>query len=227
MSDYPVPESESPVSQVHLLPLLLGLAVFFGFSALGRLTMGIGLSLMSIAGFLIPLSQAWRTGAWREMGFALPNKRAIGQWTVGAGLFTALLGIILIGKVAIPPNLLVQMLVGAIVWILAASPFQELFFRAWLQTRLQKLLGDFSGLMLASILFVLWHYVAPLNTTAVPLYTLPGLLGTFLAGLVYGYSFYRTRSFATPWLAHATAGMAFVLIGSVDFLAEFGQFSLF
>lgn len=186
--------------------------------------MAVGIPLMVAAGLGIPLLWAWRTQRWRETGFTLINMGAVIRWSLIAGVFTAGLGIALIGRIAIPSDLPLQMIVGAVIWFGVASPFQEFFFRAWLQTRLIQTIGAWPALLLATGLFTVWHYVAPLNTVAVPLDTVQGLLGTFLAGFVYGIAFQRTTSVVTPWVAHAIAGMAFVFIGAIDFVAEFARF---
>lgn len=64
--------------------------------------------------------------------------------------------------------------------------------------------------VLQAALFAAWHLVWPLkaylsgdaSVAGVLAQTGSLLLGTFVAGLVYGYLFWRTDSLWTPWLAH-------------------------
>jgi membrane protease YdiL (CAAX protease family) len=103
-------------------------------------------------------------------------------------------------------------------WFLAAVPFQEFFFRGWLQSRLEAALGGGWGMLAATALFTLWHYAAPLaGRSAVPLDTPIGFLSTFAAGLTYAFAFRRTRNILTPWTAHTLSGIAFILAGGMDF----------
>ena len=98
------------------------------------------------------------------------------------------------------------------------SPFQEFFFRGWLQSRFAMILGKWRGLILANVCFTLWHYCAPFVTQSpVPLKTPLGALSTFIVGLLYGYTFMRTRNIIAPWLAHILAGITFIIIGAMDF----------
>ncbi len=105
-------------------------------------------------------------------------------------------------------------------WLLFASPFQEFFFRGWLQPRYEQRLGERIGLFVATVGFTAWHYFLPIfgpsAQSTFPIYTLPGLAGTLAAGLIYGYGFQRTRNIVTPWLAHALTGIMFAAIGSAS-----------
>ncbi|MCL4251278.1 MAG: CPBP family intramembrane metalloprotease [Anaerolineae bacterium] len=207
-----------------LRKLILALAVyaiFCAISATGRLGQW-GIALMTMAGLGIPLVWGWRTGRWREIGFVrMTDGRTVIGWGIAAGIATAILGVLVIGTVAPPPDLAVELALGGVLWLLVASPFQEFFFRGWLQTRLENALGAPVGLLLATLLFTLWHYVAPFTGGAFPLETPVGFIATFAAGWAYGYSFQRTGSIVTPWLAHASAGIVFIIIGSMDFTAQF------
>jgi membrane protease YdiL (CAAX protease family) len=74
------------------------------------------------------------------------------------------------------------------------------------------------GLLVATACFTLWHYCAPfVGRTTVPLDTPVGALSTFGAGLVYAYAFQRTRNIIAPWLAHVVTGIAFIVVGAMDF----------
>jgi membrane protease YdiL (CAAX protease family) len=134
------------------------------------------------------------------------------------GLLTALIGIAVLPARSIPAQLGLQLAIGIPIWVFVASPFQEFFFRGWLQSRLENRLGNLWGLLLANTCFTIWHYFAPfVRQTTVPLMTIMGALSTFGAGLVYAYVFQRTRNMIAPWLAHMLAGVAFILVGAMDF----------
>jgi hypothetical protein len=62
-----------------------------------------------------------------------------------------------------------------------------------------------------------WHYLSPIVDLATfPLASWSGALSTFVAGLAYGYAFMRSESVVAPWLAHAIAGIVFILAGAMD-----------
>jgi membrane protease YdiL (CAAX protease family) len=120
---------------------------------------------------------------------------------------------------SVPPDLGPELAVAIPIWLLLASPFQEFFFRGWLQPRCEQKLGQVTGLLAATAAFTIWHYCWPLGaTSSFPLYTLRGFIATFAAGLIYGYSFQRTRSIVAPWLAHALSGIMFVVMGAGSFV---------
>lgn len=212
-------------SRRQLVIAIIVYAAFCAISATGRLGQW-GISLMTMAGIGVPLVWGWRTGRWHEMGFVRRLDATVIGWGVVAGIATAALGVLMIGTVAPPPDLAVELALGGTLWLLVVSPSQEFFFRGWLQTRLQGALGATGGLLLATLLFTLWHYIAPFTGGAFPLEMPLGFVATFAAGLAYGYSFQRAGSIVTPWLAHAIAGIVFVIIGSMDFTAQFAAMSL-
>jgi membrane protease YdiL (CAAX protease family) len=153
------------------------------------------------------------------MGFTRRNWQAALLWGLAGGVATSLLGWATVGGGSLAPNLGLQLAIGVPLSLLMASPFQEFFFRGWLQTRFEGAWGPWGGLLAANACFTLWHYLAPLSGaegSSFPLSTLAGLLSTFAAGLIYGYSFLRTRNILAPCLAHALALITFVLIGAMD-----------
>ena len=81
-------------------------------------------------------------------------------------------------------------------------------------------MGQTGGLLLSTILFVVWHYLTPFTSApgfAYPLDTLAGFLGTVVSGLIFGYVFLRTKSILAPWLAHAISQIVFAAVGAVVF----------
>ena len=207
-------------ANVHLLQALVGTAAFFALSLLS-FAVPLALSLMVLTGIALPLVWGRMTGTWELMGFTRRNLGAALRWGLAAGLATSLLGFVVVQERSLPPDLALELAVAVPMWLLVASPFQEFFFRGWLQPRFEDKLGKWPGLLAATAAFTAWHYCWPLATqSSFPLYTLQGFVATFAAGLIYGYSFQRTRSMVAPWLAHALSGIMFVLMGAGGFVGR-------
>ena len=114
-----------------------------------------------------------------------------------------------------------QLLVGIPAWFAIVSPFQEFFFRAWLQPRLQQAAGKKVGLMLASISFAAWHLIPPFEgtpTSSIVLFSVDGIITTIVLGLILGYAFQRAKHIAAPCVAHAMAGIVLVVLGQMGLL---------
>jgi membrane protease YdiL (CAAX protease family) len=121
----------------------------------------------------------------------------------------------------LPPLWGLQVAIAFPMWLLVMSPFQEFFFRGWLQPRLQTIMGRWVGLGITALAFALWHFFPQLegtSTTTLPLDSPLGLISTVLAGLLFGYTFQRTENILAPWLAHAMGGITLVLIGEMSFI---------
>jgi membrane protease YdiL (CAAX protease family) len=169
-------------------------------------------------GIAIPLIWGKKTGNWIQMGFTRQNMRTALLWSVIAGSLASIIGLIVLPEISSPDKLGLQLAIGIPVWAFVASPFQEFFFRGWLQSRFANSFGSWWGLFTANICFTLWHYAAPfVCQTAVPLDTPVGALSTFAAGFVYAYSFHKTRNIIAPWLAHVLTGITFIIVGAMDF----------
>ena len=204
----------------HLVEAALGLGVFCAVSFLSFFA-PIALPLMVLSGIGLPLAWGWRTGTWASMGFTGRNAGSAIRWGLVAGVATGLIGFVVLPERSLPPNLGLELAVGVPLWLLVASPFQEFFFRGWLQPRLEDSLGKAAGLLAATAGFTVWHYCWPLAAeSSVPLSTLGGFAATFGAGLIYGYSFQRTGSILAPWLAHAFSGVAFLIMGAGSLVGQ-------
>jgi membrane protease YdiL (CAAX protease family) len=154
-------------------------------------------------------------------GFTGQNAGSAIRWGLVAGVVTSLIGFVALPERSLPPNLGLELTVGVPLWLLVARPFQEFFFRGWLQPRLEEGLGKAAGLLAATAGFTVWHYCWPLAAeSSVPLTTLGGFAATFGAGLVYGYSYQRTGSILAPWLAHAFSGLAFLIMGAGSLVGQ-------
>jgi membrane protease YdiL (CAAX protease family) len=201
----------------QLLEAAVAYAVFGGVSLLGR-WLPLAFRLMAVIGLAIPLVWGALTRRWAEMGFTRRNWRPALLWGLGAGVATSLLGFVMVGAPPLASNLGLQLAIGIPMSLLLASPFQEFFFRGWLQPRFEGALGRWGGLLITNVLFTLWHYLAPMagsSASSFPLNTLLGFAATFVAGLIYGYVFQRTRNILAPWLAHALALVTFIAVGAM------------
>jgi membrane protease YdiL (CAAX protease family) len=198
---------------------LLFTAIFFLLTALGHADPSF-ISLMALMGLAFPLLYAWQTDSWAQMGFTRRNALPALGWGLAAGLVSALVGLWVVGRWTFAENWGVELLVGLPIWALLAVPFQEFFFRAYLQTRLARLLGPITALLVTVVVFTAWHYLLPIfgpgSGSAFPIDTWPGLAGTLIAASLYGAVFQRAGNILAPWLAHTIAGAAFLLVGAVS-----------
>jgi len=213
--------SEEQISQRNkrkpLAEALIALVAFCGLSVLSRFVPAVFL-LVVVSGIAFPLVWARLTKDWAAVGF---TRRRLGQallWGLGIGLLLAVVAWFTTEhKTA--PFFLLQLAVGIPIWILIMSPFQEFFFRGWLQPRFQDALGLWPGLIVTSISFALWHLCPPFEQAQiVPIVSVFGMVFTTGMGLLFGYIFQRTGNIVAPWLAHVLAGLTLVLSGAMTFV---------
>jgi len=206
----------------HLIEAVIAYAVFCGLSFLSRFVLPVFL-LVVIGGLAFPLLWAKITRSWASIGF---TRRNLGQallWGLGTGLAIMLYIFVTPREERTLPSMLeLQLAVGIPMWFLVVSPFQEFFFRGWLQPIFQEATGKWAGLILTSICFTLWHLFPPFDlpnpTGTLPMTSLDGILSTFRLGIIWGYILQRTDNIVAPWLSHALAGIALVLIGIMSFV---------
>jgi len=206
----------------HLIEAVIAYAVFCGLSFLSRFVLPVFL-LVVIGGLAFPLLWAKITRSWASIGF---TRRNLGQallWGLGTGLAIMLYIFVTPREERTLPSMLeLQLAVGIPMWFLVVSPFQEFFFRGWLQPIFQEATGKWAGLILTSICFTLWHLFPPFDlpnpTGTLPMTSLDGILSTFGLGIIWGYILQRTDNIVAPWLSHALAGIALVLIGIMSFV---------
>jgi membrane protease YdiL (CAAX protease family) len=215
------PDARKATANRCLLEALVVFALFCCLTFASRYV-PLALHVMALVGLAFPLGWGKMTGRWADMGFTRQNLTAAVGWGVGIGLASCLIGLLTISERSLASRLSLQLAVGIPMWLLLASPFQEFFFRGWLQPRYECRLGKTKGLLVATVGFTGWHYLLPIfeqtRQSTFPLNTPLGLVATFGAGLVYGYGFQRTGNIVTPWLAHAMAGIMFVAMGSASFI---------
>ena len=193
------------------------LLAYYGLSLLSRLVAPLFLLVVG-SGLFFPLIWGILTKDWKTMGF---TRRNIGQalfWGVGSG---ALLMVVIwfTTEHKLAPFYVLQLIVGIPIWLLIMSPFQEFFFRGWLQPQFEKSLGLWPGLVVTSIGFAVWHLCPPFEQAQiVPIMSVFGMVFTTAMGLVFGYIFRRTGNIIAPWLAHVLAGLTLVLSGAMTFV---------
>ncbi|MDV3222268.1 CPBP family intramembrane glutamic endopeptidase [Intrasporangium sp.] len=211
----------SPVSRPGL-EALLAYAVFSGLSLLSRFVAPVFL-LVVVSGIAIPLLWARRTRDWAAIGFTRRNVRPALAWGLAAGAVGAAVTVLMARIDPFPEPVLpgAQLIVGIPLWLLIMSPFQEFFFRGWLQPRLVAVLGVWKGIVVTTVLFAVWHFLAPFQnapgalldlTTVISVLTMLGM------GLAFGAIFQRTGNIVAPWLGHALMGIALVAVGGMTFL---------
>lgn len=93
------------------------------------------------------------------------------------------------------------LILGAVVTAITAGVGEELFYRLWLQTRLEAALGPAAAIVVTSVLFGLMHFgthgAADLPMDAAVIVAVQGTSGIFL-----GLLWWRYRSIAVNILAH-------------------------
>ena len=214
-----VPEGRSTqdARRNALTEAFIALSAFYGLSLLSRLVTPVFLLVVG-GGLLFPLIWGLFSKDWGSMGF---TRRNIGQaliWGAGSG---ALLMVVIwfTTEHKLAPFFALQLIVGIPIWLLIMSPFQEFFFRGWLQPRFEKSLGLWPGLVLTSVSFAVWHLCPAFEQAQiVPIMSVFGMTLTTVMGLVFGYVFRRTGNIVAPWLTHVLAGLTLVLSGAMTFV---------
>ena len=204
-----------------LVEALLGYGVFCALGLVSR-SIPVVFVLFVAYGIVFPLMWAGATRNWGAAGFSRRNLSSALALGLAAGVAWSVYTYAFFrqGR-SLPPLWGLQVAIAFPIWLLVMSPFQEFFFRGWLQPRLQTVMGRWVGLGITALAFTLWHFFPQLEGT--PTATLPlgsplGLLSTVLAGLLFGYVFQRTENILAPWLAHAIGGITLVLIGEMSFI---------
>jgi membrane protease YdiL (CAAX protease family) len=208
-------------NRISLIQASAAFVLFCGISALSRVIAPL-FFLMVLTGIAFPLIWAKRYHSWEEVGFRRGNMVRAVLWGIGAGLVTSIYTYFVFGKnQGLPDMVGLQLMVGVPVWFLVLSPFQEFFFRGWLQPRFERSVGKWSGLFITSACFTVWHFCPPFegtSTSIIPITSFTGVASTFLFGVVFGYVFQRHNNILAPWIAHALAGIAAVSMGLMSFL---------
>lgn len=208
-------------AQRHLIEAVITYVAFCGLSGLSRFVPPLFL-LVVVSGIAFPLVWATLTRSWSSIGVTRRNLRQALLWGLGAGMvYTLYIYISLPEEPSFSAMLILQSAVGIPLWLLIVSPFQELFFRGWIQPRFQEAMGKWIGLAVTSFCFALWHLFPPFQgtpTSTIPVSSVGGFLSTMALGVLMGYVFQRTDNIVAPWLAHALAGISAVVFGMMSFI---------
>jgi membrane protease YdiL (CAAX protease family) len=189
-----------------LTEAVVALLAFCGLSLLSRFVTPVFLLVVGV-GLCFPLIWGVFTKDWGTMGFTCRNIGPALIWGAGSGILLMVV-IWFTTEHKLAP-----------IWLLIMSPFQEFFFRGWLQPRFVKSLGLWPGLAVTSISFAVWHLCPAFEQAQiVPIMSVFGMTLTTVMGLVFGYVFRRTENILAPWLAHVLAGLTLVLSGAMTFV---------
>ncbi|MBG6092141.1 CPBP family intramembrane glutamic endopeptidase [Actinomadura viridis] len=103
----------------------------------------------------------------------------------------------------------VTLAVASLVTFLTASVLEEVFYRSWLQTRLEVLYGRWPAIMASALLFALMHS-ARIEAGA-PLHGLAAIVANQgLFGLMLGYLWARYRNLWVIVLVHTVTNLVYV-----------------
>lgn len=204
----------------NLLEATIAYGIFFAFSLLGRLIPSV-FYLVMITGIAFPFVWAAMAHNWAAIGLTRCNAKRGALWGTGIGVGLGGLTYLVLTsqgrQLAQHPSVL-QLVISVVLSFLIISPFQEFFFRGWLQPRFQDGLGEWAGLLTCSLCFAVWD-VMPLLNSSFSLTTVASSLAMIPASfgftVVFGYSFQRTGSILAPWLAHGLVVVALLLTGQL------------
>jgi hypothetical protein len=102
------------------------------------------------------------------------------------------------------PNFTVKYLFRDMAYMFLFVGFgEELLFRGLLQRDLMKVFGIKGGLILASLMFAVMHLTWR---------SLPELGFVFIAGLILGISYQKTKNLALPIIIHGTNNVILVAV---------------
>jgi membrane protease YdiL (CAAX protease family) len=140
------------------------------------------------------------TGGWPAAVLALP---AVAVWFVLARISP--LAPPLSGDLPDP----VTLAVGSLITLVTASVLEEVFYRRWLQTRLEARLGRWPGVLIAALLFAGMHsYRLEDDSVALGLCTIVAVQGVL--GLLLGYLWSRYRNIWIPITIHTLTNLVYV-----------------
>jgi membrane protease YdiL (CAAX protease family) len=132
-----------------LIEAIIALLAFCGLGLLSRLVAPLFLLVVG-SGLLFPLVWGKVTRDWQTMGFTRRNLGPSLIWGAGSGILLMVI-IWFTTEHKLAPFFALQLMVGIPIWLLILSPFQEFFFRGWLQPRFEKSLGIWPGLLVTSL----------------------------------------------------------------------------
>ena len=156
------------------------------------------MSLVTLAPYIVvPLLFVLLVNKWtaKDLGFSMPSARSV---TIFAIAVFAVIGIIpiFLGMEPIP--------VSDLLWALYVTAFvEEFFFRAIIQGKLERALGQNKAWFYSGILFGLAHLTT--NSFVRGLDIVPGafmLANQIITGWIFGIIYMKTRSLLPSFVAH-------------------------
>lgn len=116
-------------------------------------------------------------------------------------ILTAFIFIIIIVSILSPRfRLDNEVLQGGLHYIFLVGFPLELFYRGYLQTRLEKWLGNLKGLLITSAMFGMYHYLRQIAVN--PTINFHQVIHTFLYAIIWGYIYQKSRSILLLILFH-------------------------
>ncbi|MBB3728966.1 CPBP family intramembrane glutamic endopeptidase [Nonomuraea dietziae] len=103
----------------------------------------------------------------------------------------------------------VTLAVGSLITLLTASVLEEIFYRGWLQTRLEALYGTWPGILVTSLLFAAMH-VSHIRPDAIGIGLASVVAAQGLFGLMQGCLWARYRNIWVIILIHVVVNLVYV-----------------
>ena len=151
----------------------------------------------SVPYIVVPLLFVLLVKKWtaKDLGFSMPSARSVTIFAIAVFSFLGIIPIFL-GQKPIP--------VSDLLWALYVTVFvEEFFFRAIIQGKLERALGQNKAWFYGGILFGLAHVVT--NSFVRGLDIGPGvfeLAGQIITGWIFGIIYMKTRSLLPSFVAH-------------------------
>jgi len=148
--------------------LLEAIVAYLSFCGIGLISRFIPVAflLFLLFGIAFPLLWAKISKDWEAIGFTKRNLSKALWWGLGIGIVWGVYTYAVFrGDEPLPPLWGLQVVIALPIWLLVLSPFQEFFFRGWLQARFQVTLGKWWGLVVTSLAFTFWHFFPQLEGT--------------------------------------------------------------
>ena len=164
-------------------------------------------------GFAFYMIQRYHTRLWLKPQKMLFHPIAPRSLVLPAALFVLyfLVGnAVRNGAVRMNPDFHPSMLIGT---VLAAGIFEEFLFRGWFYNACASVMERSFANYLSSAFFVLIHYPGWLYTGCSLEVILGRSIGIYVLGLIFGWSFRRSRSIWPPVFLHMLWNLLSITIG--------------
>jgi len=130
--------------------------------------------------------------AWLALTFAGPWAVPTSDYAAGVDLITLIATLVIVFSVN--------------------SLLEEVFYRRWLQTRWERLLGPWPAIVLASLLWAAWH-IGIQGTGRLPTDLASAFVNQAVLGLFLGYLWSRHRAMWPLLVVHGSLNAAPILLG--------------